>query len=170
MNKVTGITCPKCQKTWYREQDQPRKRLITCIACKCIFSTSEGDPSNVGQNEESSFEHFFGMFCTEVHRRSVAAGWWKDPDTKETVPAKLCLIHSEISEAMEGHRKDLMDDKIPHRKMIEVELADAVIRIGDLAGRLGLDIAGAIVEKMAYNLNRADHQLENRAKEGGKKF
>lgn len=105
-----------------------------------------------------------------AHSRSINAGWWDTPGTKETVAAKLCLIHSEISEAMEGYRRDLMDDKLPYRKMIEVELADAVIRIGDLAGYLGLDLEGAIIEKMEFNLSRADHKPENRAKFGGKKF
>lgn len=71
---------------------------------------------------------------------------------------------------MEGHRKGLMDDKLPHRPMIEVELADAVIRIGDLCGALGLDLGGAISEKLIYNSNRADHKLENRKAEGGKKY
>ena len=71
---------------------------------------------------------------------------------------------------MEGDRKNLMDDHLPHRKMIEVELADAVIRIGDLAGKLGLDLGGAIDEKLVYNRNRADHKKENRLQEGGKKY
>ena len=71
---------------------------------------------------------------------------------------------------MEGARKDLMDDKLPHRKMVEVELADAVIRIADLCGHLELDLGGAIIEKINYNKTRADHKPENRAKEGGKKF
>jgi NTP pyrophosphatase (non-canonical NTP hydrolase) len=53
--------------------------------------------------------------------------------------------------------------------MIEVELADALIRIGDLAGYLRLDVEGAVVEKMEYNLHREDHKLETRAK-GGKRF
>ena len=82
----------------------------------------------------------------------------------------LCLIHSEISEAMEGHRKNLMDDKLPHRSMLEVELADAVIRICDMAGGLGLDLDGAINEKLEFNKNRADHKIENRLTENGKKF
>lgn len=82
----------------------------------------------------------------------------------------LCLVHSEISEAMEGHRKNLMDDKLPHRKMLEVELADALIRILDMAEHLGLDIAGAIDEKREYNFTRADHKLENRKLPGGKTF
>lgn len=80
------------------------------------------------------------------------------------------LTVSELSEAMEGLRKSLMDDKLPHRPMMEVELADAVIRIGDLAGAMGFDLVGAILEKLEYNRTRADHKLENRAAEGGKKF
>ena len=75
----------------------------------------------------------------------------------------LCLVHSEISEAMEGARKGLMDDKLPHRPMLEVELADAVIRCFDMAGGLQLDLAGAIAEKLAFNAQRADHKIENRA-------
>ena len=89
---------------------------------------------------------------------------------KRNVGELLALIHSEISEAMEGHRKNLMDDKLPHRKMIEVELADAMIRIHDLAGYLELDLGGAIIEKMAYNQKRADHKPENRAMPGGKAY
>ena len=86
------------------------------------------------------------------------------------VVQKLCLTHSEVSEAMEGHRKGLMDDKLPHRSMLEVELADAVIRISDLAGALNLDLGGAITEKLEYNRNRADHKIENRLKDGGKAY
>lgn len=117
--------------------------------------------------------------CHGVARDS---GWWNDLSTganltskagekpRVNVPEKLCLIHSEISEGMEGHRKGLMDDKLPHRPMLEVELADAVIRVFDLAGGLGLDVAGAIAEKLAYNAQRADHKPENRKQEGGKAY
>ena len=80
----------------------------------------------------------------------------------------LCV--SELSEAMEGHRKNLMDDHLPTRKMFEVELADCIIRIFDIAGAVGLDLGGAFVEKMTYNANRADHKPENRLKENGKKY
>lgn len=82
----------------------------------------------------------------------------------------LALVHSEISEALEGHRKNLMDDKLPHRKMFEVELADAIIRIFDIAGGLGLDLGGAYVEKMKYNAIRKDHKIEDRMGENGKKY
>lgn len=111
------------------------------------------------------------------HHQSLHAGWWHDPETGEPLELtperfaqKLCLIHSEVSEAMEGHRKGLMDDKLPHRHMTEVELADAVIRIYDLAGRAGYDIVGAMLEKLEYNSQRADHKPQNRAAAGGKKY
>lgn len=112
---------------------------------------------------------------------SYAAGWWDIPEDREefltwdsfrdeTTPTKIALIHSEVSEAMEAFRKNADDDHLPHRKGFEVELADAIIRIFDLAGAHNLDLQGAIQEKMAYNAQRADHKLENRAAEGGKKF
>ena len=108
----------------------------------------------------------------ECHGISKNAGWWNDVDLNSpyVVATKLCLIHSEISEAMEGHRKDIMDDHLPDRKMVEVELADAVIRIFDLAGALNLDVGGAMVDKLAYNQQREDHKLEARFGNGGKSY
>ena len=107
--------------------------------------------------------------CHEANKQ-----WWQDPETGEPIKRNkgelIALMHSELSEALEGIRKDLMDDKLTHRKMEEVELADVLIRIFDYAGGFGLDLQGAFEEKMAYNRNRADHKHENRVKEGGKKF
>lgn len=100
--------------------------------------------------------------------------WWlnlEDNSPKErNVPEMLMLIVSELAEAMEGHRKGLKDDKLPHRDMLEVELADALIRLFDLAGGLKLDLGGAYVEKMKYNEDRTDHKREARLAEGGKKY
>ena len=100
--------------------------------------------------------------------------WWVDLETEEpkdrNVPEMLMLIVSEIAEAMEGHRKSLQDDKLPHRSMLEVELADALIRLLDLAGGLGLDLGGAYKEKMDYNESRLDHQREARLAVNGKKY
>ena len=108
------------------------------------------------------------------YKNSLEAGWHSDLKTGELIDRNkaemICLIHSELSEAMEGERKDLNDDHLPHRKMAEVEMADAVIRIMDYCGRWGYDIGGAIEENLAYNKNRADHKIENRLKNSGKKF
>lgn len=86
------------------------------------------------------------------------------------VPEKLMLVVSEVAEAMEGYRKNLMDDKLPHRSMVEVELADVIIRVFDLAGAMKLDLGGAIEEKLNFNKIRPDHKIENRLKDKGKKF
>lgn len=118
-----------------------------------------------------------GYYLQEIcHRASKDAGWWtaKDGTPVKNNPYafsnKLALIHSEISEAMEGDRKGLMDDKLPHRQMREVELADAVIRIFDLAGAYSMDLGGAIAEKMLFNATRPDHQPAARAVAGGKTY
>ena len=124
------------------------------------------------------------------HGAAHRAGWWNHGktgyDLKRVVSKpegpleellagaliaqKLCLIHSEVSEGMEGARKNLPDDKLPHRSMLEVELADAIIRAFDLAGAMGMDLGGAIAEKMAFNAVRPDHKAEVREANGGKSY
>lgn len=115
-------------------------------------------------------------FCRRIYNNNKEKGFWED---RENIPLELynsnnddtslikgdavkkafnaqllALIHSEISEALEADRKDLMDDKLTHRTGLEVELADATIRIFDMAGGLNLDLGGAILEKLEYNKSR----------------
>lgn len=75
-------------------------------------------------------------WAAAVHQ--LNAKWWRDPATGHAIQRNKgqmrMLMISEVSEAMEGERKNLMDDKLPHRRMAEVELADVVIRAFDYAG------------------------------------
>lgn len=115
----------------------------------------------------------FGEIQYGCHAAAVSSGWWEDPKTGQdmdrNVGALLMLIVTEVAEAMEGFRKDLKDDKLPDRDMMEVELADVIIRVLDLAVACGYDLEGIILRKLAYNLKREDHKPENRVKEGGKR-
>jgi len=145
-------------------------------------------PQEMGNFEDLILITAVKQLAFTCHDNSLKAGWWtqygfdlaeiiRSPKTpfeeilsKALVGQKLCLTHSELSEGMEGYRQNLMDDKLPHRPMLEVELADAIARIFDLGGALKLDVAGALIEKLEFNKTRPDHKPENRAKEGGKSF
>lgn len=76
------------------------------------------------------------QLAARVHAANAA--WWTDLETGEPVERNrhelLALVISEVSECLEGERKNLMDDKLPHRRMAEVEMADAYIRLLDYAG------------------------------------
>jgi len=167
--------------------------------CPCAWCEVENQNKEMKQtnqpkmvtNYDAAF-HAGTILQSICHSLANKSGWWRQTmDGKEydlrriilqpendmekrlgkaLVAEKLCLSHSELSEAMEGYRKGLMDDHLTHRLMIEVEIGDAAIRLFDLAGALGLDLGGAIAEKLQYNKARADHKPENRAKEGGKAF
>jgi len=70
--------------------------------------------------------------------------WWTNLHTGEPIKRDrrelLALVVSEVVEALEGERKNLMDDKLLDRPMAEVEMADAWIRLADLAGGYGIEL------------------------------
>ena len=120
----------------------------------------------------------------EVHELAKANGWWPEDADLRIVPEKLALIHSEISEALEEYRslkdRDIQDVYFPDATSgyidpdsgqyvdwaegqapewkpegFGVELADAIIRIFDLAEFLGINMEDLVQLKHQYNRTRS---------------
>ena len=129
------------------------------------------------ETEREIMKEQINELVKDIHETNKSAGWWNDTITGESlldnpyvIGTKFMLVTTEVAEAVEGFRKNLMDDKLPQYKMVDVEIADAVIRLFDLAGALNVDLGKIIEKKREVNANRADHKVENRLKDGGKKF
>lgn len=80
----------------------------------------------------------------EIHNNAVAHGWW---DNERPIPETLCLIHSEVSEALEAYRKGDFEN-------FREELADVVIRILDACGGYKIDLEYEILKKHEFNKKR----------------
>lgn len=100
--------------------------------------------------------------------------WWIDIHTGEKIDRNrgelLMLAVSELSEAMEGDRKNRIDDKLPQYKQFDVEVVDCLIRLLDIARLFSAPIQEIYEAKMLFNLTRVDHKHENRLLDGGKKY
>jgi hypothetical protein len=130
--------------------------------------------------DEEAFVCAFNIIAEAAHLNAINKGWWEDRHAlmqvardyspklgvfaeKAVAAMMTALEHSELSEGLEGIRKDLMDDKVPEFTMEEAEAADTIIRIMDRAVGRKLRVAEAIVAKMRMNRTRP-------ALHGGKAF
>lgn len=112
-------------------------------------------------NDTESLRSCLNSLASEIHTIAVDHGWWEQERNDGECVA---LMHSELSEALEGMRHgNPASDKIPEFSQVEEEYADCIIRILDHAHRRGWDIAGSVLSKIEYNRNRP-------YKHGGKKF
>lgn len=119
---------------------------------------------HVLNEQERAFLTGWKQLATDIYATGKSAGFY-DHDFNDG--EKIALMHSELSEALEGLRgapfPGIPDDKLPDRPMVECELADTIIRIMNYASHRGLDVAGAVIEKNAFNKTRGH-------KHGGKRF
>lgn len=81
--------------------------------------------------------------------------------SRRNVGELLMLKASELGEAMEADRKNMMDNHLPHLKGFDTEVADCLIRIMDASGGLNLNIGDVVIEKLAYNLSRPHKHGKN---------
>jgi NTP pyrophosphatase (non-canonical NTP hydrolase) len=107
--------------------------------------------------------------CEKAHANSRDKGWYDVPHDKRNIGEMLMLIVTEVAEAMEDYRDGNMWEAIPNEDPpgkptgFVSEIADIVIRIGDLCGYLGIDLDGAVQRKMAYNATRSHRHGGKRA-------
>ena len=123
-------------------------------------------------SSKDSFGTAVDLLTEKVHRDNKR--WWLDLETgqpvKRNVGEMIALMHSELSEALEGDRKDRQSDHIEGFSGLEEEMADLLIRAFDFCGGLKLRIGDAFSAKMCYNRTREDHKREARLAMGGKKY
>lgn len=142
----------------------------------CRFLTIRTPAGEVAKVSEHDIRHAVAMLVAVCHGAAAHAGWWNDPKTggdlrgAKSWHTLMLLQISEIIEGFEGQRKGLQDDHLPQYKMLDVEQADAAIRLFDSAGGMQTQFVDALVDKLFYNAQRADHKPENRVKDGGKAF
>jgi len=113
---------------------------------------------NQGEQKMTESQAQFIESFNEVAYRVVQNAFdkgFREHGAERNIGEELCLIHSEVSEALEGIRRgNPTDDKISQFSSAEAELADAVIRAMDTAYARGWRLAEAIIAKHEYNLTR----------------
>jgi NTP pyrophosphatase (non-canonical NTP hydrolase) len=102
---------------------------------------------------EKSWVGIWNGLAQKCNTIATEHGWWDGPE--RNVGELYALIHSEISEAFEAWRRDIeKSEHIAEFTGEEEELADIVIRIMDMAHKRKLDVARAVIAKMAFNKSR----------------
>ena len=90
-------------------------------------------------------------FSGQCYSMAADKGFWDEPRNKGEM---IALMHSELSEMLEGVRKPGPDNHCPNYSSEEVEAADLFIRLMDYVNGHGLRFAEALQAKYSYNATR----------------
>jgi NTP pyrophosphatase (non-canonical NTP hydrolase) len=93
-------------------------------------------------------------YMMDIRALNEAKGWRRLPTT---FGEYIALAHSELSEALDSYRVRKLEpytDENGKPDDVGSELADAFIRILDMAERFGIDMEAEYERKMAYNWTR----------------
>lgn len=92
----------------------------------------------------------------QIHLNAVAKGFYdgiEDKANTHWLLARLMLVVSELAEGCEGVRHGNLSSE-PQSGGLGEELADAIIRILDMAESVNINIEQAIINKIEYNNTR----------------
>jgi len=118
-------------------------------------SAIRGDGDEIESVYDPDFIEAFNRIADKVHKTSCRQGFWRAGD-KRNKGEVLAELHNEISEALECLREGNPPDKnITSMSGGEVQLADVLILLMDIAKGYGFNIAEAALAKMKFNEGRA---------------
>jgi NTP pyrophosphatase (non-canonical NTP hydrolase) len=131
--------------------DDGMYKVATCDGIETLHQTYDDAILHMCNMPRPRVQSGISDLMGRAFQQSKVSGFWAGP---RNAGEAIALMHSELSEALEAVRSNAMSEKIPGFSGLEEELADAIIRICDYAGGMGLYLPEAIEAKMAYNATR----------------
>lgn len=138
--------CQKCGHVW-------RPAIVATVGVSHLPGFRDYDAAE-GEDHCKAPSITIASLIYESYDRAKRKGFYSPPPS---IDSRLCLIHSEVSEALEDYRDDLMVTTIDEKgkpRGFPSEMADIMIRVADLAGYLKIDLDREIRIKSDYNETR----------------